>query len=103
MEGLLVALHLSDEQTVRPTLRRRVRKLWRALKDLVEVQSGERSAVVQQMTGGDIGIGDTMVDVDQHQRHGRILCHGVEQQLALNQVCTLFPKRPSEIVVCLEQ
>ena len=51
----------------------------------------------------DVRVGDAAGDIGQHQRHRRVLHHGIQQQFALRQMLTLVTQGLSQRVVHADQ
>ncbi|EEF22579.1 conserved hypothetical protein, partial [Ricinus communis] len=80
--------------------RQRVQQRRRGVgQNLAELVSFQPAALIQQLARGDVGIGDRPGLADQQHGHRRVLHHGVQQQLALDQVEALLAQYRAECIV----
>jgi hypothetical protein len=99
VEGFLLVVDRRAEQAVAVLGDRARERLGRAGDDRVETLALERPAAVEQLPRGEVRIHDVAARLDQHQRGRRVLHHGVEQQLALEQVLALLAQHAAKLVV----
>ncbi len=64
-----------------------------------KAQPIEAAPFAQQVARGDVGVGDALLGIDQHQRHRRILHDRIEQQFALHQMRALLAQGSGQLVV----
>jgi hypothetical protein len=89
VECLLDPLDLGREQAVAVRGSGVAQGRRRTRQRVAEAQPVEASPFAQRVARREVGIGDTLLRVDQHQRHGRVLHDRIQQQLALHQMRAL--------------